>query len=180
MTAVACDLNLGEARKAIVQPVPEPHGDALERRRFKSLDLVEKAMIEDFPRIGDGGFKIIEMEQDTRLRIRLAVDSDAGAERVAVHPRIGMSGRRRRQQMSRLEEEVLVDPHGQSFRGFSGVKPGLGGELAQAEKLVGLEAQAPFRMGEAIVDGRAEVAWASPPGIHGLEQEMREVEVLER
>ncbi len=68
MTAVAGDLNLGEAGKAIVQPVPEPHGDALKRRQYEILDLVEEAVIEGFAGVGDGGFEIVEMKQNARLR----------------------------------------------------------------------------------------------------------------
>ena len=91
-TAVAGDLHLGEPRQPVVEPIPQPHGDALERRRSQ----VPR------PRSGDDG-RARHAPRRPQLRgrrneratpglgIGLAVDRHAGAERMAVHPRIGMS-----------------------------------------------------------------------------------------
>ena len=46
MTRIARDLDLDETRQSVMEPVPKPHGDALQGRRFKPLNLVQQAMIE--------------------------------------------------------------------------------------------------------------------------------------
>ena len=70
MAAVAADLNLGKARQPVVQAVPQPHGDALERRRFKSLDVVEETMVERVARLGECSLDVVEMEKHAGRRHR--------------------------------------------------------------------------------------------------------------
>ena len=108
----AHDLNLGEAGNLVVQPVPQPHGDPLQRRRLQPFDLVEKAMVERLAHFRQRRFQIVEMHDHAVRWVGVAVDADARAERMPVHPRIRVSGGGRGQEMSRLEEEFLIDAHG--------------------------------------------------------------------
>ena len=48
-------------------------------------------MVERIARLGDRGFDVVEMEQHAGRGIGLAVDGDAGAERMSVHPRVRMT-----------------------------------------------------------------------------------------
>ena len=86
MAAVARDLNLGETEQPVVQAIPQPDGDALKRRHFEPLDLIQEVMIERLARLGQRRFDIVEVQQHAGRGIRLAVDGDAGAERMSVDP----------------------------------------------------------------------------------------------
>ena len=112
LAAVARHMHLGEARDAVREPVPDPDGDALERRRGEAFDLVQQTVIELVLRVRHRRRQLVEMEDVARLRVGLAVDDDARAERVAVHARIRVAGRRARQEVRGLEMELFVDPHG--------------------------------------------------------------------
>ena len=91
-----------------------------------------------------------------------------------------MAWRRRRQKVGGLEKEFLIDTHGAGLGDFQEANQGPE-VLTQAEQLVGLQAQAPFGMGETIIDGRAHIVRGLQRAlIHGLQQEMGEVEMLER
>ena len=61
------------------------------------------------------------------VSVGLAVDGDAHAEGMSVHPRIRMTGRRRRQEMGGLEKEFFIDAHGGCLGDFAcAAEPGLG------------------------------------------------------
>ena len=60
----------------------------------KPLDVVEEAMVEGITRLGHGGFDVVEMEQHAGRGIGLAVDGDAGAERMTVHAGVRVARRR--------------------------------------------------------------------------------------
>ena len=68
-------------------------------------------MIERVARIGDRSFQLVEMQYNSGVLIRLPIHGDARAERMTVHPRIGMAGRGRRQEVGRLEEEFFINSH---------------------------------------------------------------------
>ena len=104
-----------------MQPVPQPDGNALKRRRGQSLDLVEQAVVERVPRVFERGFKVFEVQDEARLRVGLTVDGDAHAEGMAVHARVRMPRRRRRQEMRGLEMELFIDAHGGRLADFAGV-----------------------------------------------------------
>ena len=58
---------------------------------MKSLDVVEETMVERVARLGDCSLDVVEMEKHASRGIGLAVDCDAGAERMSVHPRVRMT-----------------------------------------------------------------------------------------
>ena len=47
-----------------MQPIPQPHGDALERRRGEPLDVVQETMVECVARLGHRSIDVVEMEKD--------------------------------------------------------------------------------------------------------------------
>src|SRR6476659_7828649 len=118
MATIARDLNLGESEKTTIQEIPQPYGDALKRRHVEPLDLVQEVMIERLARLSQRRFDIVEVQQHPGRGIRLAVDGDAGAERMSVDPGVGMGWRRRRQKVGGLEKEFLIDTHGAGLGDF--------------------------------------------------------------
>ena len=73
------------------------------------------------------------------------------------------------------KQEFLIDTHGAGLGDFQEANQGPE-VLTQAEQLVGLQAQAPFGMGETIIDGHAHIVRGLQRAlIHGLQQEMGEV-----
>ena len=113
MAAVARDLNLGETEQPVVQAIPQPDGDALERRHFEPLDLVQEAMVERIARLGQRGFDVVEVQHARR-------SSGSGSPSMVTRARnecpwmreFGMAWRRRRQKVGGLEKEFLIDTHG--------------------------------------------------------------------
>src|ERR1700681_4203042 len=85
---IARDRDLGKAGQPVVQPVPQPDGDPLERRLREALDVVEKAMVERVAGVRQRRFEVVERHHDARLRVGLAVDGDAHAEGMSVYSRI--------------------------------------------------------------------------------------------
>ena len=83
-------------------------------------------MVERVARLGDRSFDVVEMDEHAGHGIGLAVDRDAGAERMAVHPRVRMTWGRGRQQVGSLEEEFLIDTHGGGLGDFVLLGQGLG------------------------------------------------------
>ncbi len=82
-------------------------------------------MIQRLVHVGQCRLDVVEVHDDAGLVVGLAVDGSAHAEGVSVHPRIGMTGRRRRQEMCGLEGELFVDTHGSRLGDF--VRPCQGG-----------------------------------------------------
>ena len=141
----------------------------------RPLDLIQEAMVERLPRLGQAPPHIVEVQHAAGVGIGLAVDGDAGAERMAMDPCVRMAWRGadgRKWAASKLE--FLIDAHGlvlgDFWRQFQG--PGLSG---QAEQLVGLQAQAPFGVGEAIGDGHARMCPRSSARRPSAAEEMGEV-----
>src|SRR4029079_9966785 len=99
--------------------IPQPDRDALQCRQGKSLDLVQEAMVERLARIGDRGLDVVEMHHHAGGFVRLAVEGDAHAEGMSVHPRIRVPRRRRGKEMCGLETELFVDAHGSRLGDFA-------------------------------------------------------------
>ena len=108
----------------------------------KSLDLVEQTMVECFARLADRAFDVLQMHHQAGPIVGFAGDGDAHAEGMSVHPRIGMTGRRRRQEMGGFEEEFFVDAHGDhNSNVMPGLEPGIQGDKLRASS-PGLPGQA--------------------------------------
>ncbi len=77
-----------------MQAIPDPFRDQLERRVFKSVDVVEEVMVQRPAQILKLALQVVEMHQKAGFRIRLAFHGHAHAERVAMDPTIRMAFRR--------------------------------------------------------------------------------------
>ena len=148
-------------------------------------------MIESILAVGKRGREVVEVKDDTGFRAGLTVDPDARPERMPVDTGIRMAWRRRRQVVGCLEQEIAIDAHG---RGNRGVGPHMQGppmtrvkpvarltKSRNAEDLVGLDRQSPWRVRLAIGDRSLGVARPRRP-VHGLQEAVLElqIEVLRR
>src|SRR5262245_57575786 len=87
MAGVARNLDLGEARQAVMKAIPQPHGDTLERRRGEPFYVVQEAVVERFAGVCQRRFEVVKVDDNARLIIWRPIDEDTHAERMSVHPR---------------------------------------------------------------------------------------------
>src|SRR5262249_26875443 len=90
-----------EAWQRIVEPVPDPARDVLERRHGEPFDLVKEAMVELVLHLGDHRVDLGEAGDPAIALIRVAAQIDFDHEGMAVHGRVG------RHLMRRLESEFF-------------------------------------------------------------------------
>src|SRR6266851_9376744 len=100
-----------ETGQLIVQPVPDPAADILERRHFEPLDVVEIAMVELMTELDDMPFELTEIAQPMLLLVFLALQEHLDPEGVAVQPSIRMA-------VGDIDRQVMCCLEGKFFKDF--------------------------------------------------------------
>ena len=103
-----------------MQAIPQPDRDPLQRR-LRQAPRPRSGSDGRAPRARRRAPPRHRRDASTRRSsgVGLAVDGDAHAEGMSVHPRIRMARRRRRQEMGGLEGELFIDAHGSRLGDFA-------------------------------------------------------------